>query len=225
MDLQAEGAAHVAADDAHAALGNVHVFGQQHLQHVRRLVRDMGRQLALASVPVGEDDSRLQRHARMASRLERGLDDRVRAVERHLRRVGRVGLAETQVVIELRVQDGRLRVEGAAHVGDRRKRLEIDNDECRGSLRLGTGARDDRDHGLARPAGPVHRQRVLRRRLHPLEMNELALPRRADLGQLLAREDTQDTLLGAGGLGVDLADPARGHGGCGRRQHEPCAAG
>ena len=42
----------------------------------------------------------------------------------------------------------------------------------------------DRGHRLAHPAGALHRHRVLRRRLQPLQMRQHRDPGRADLGQL-----------------------------------------
>src|SRR5262249_27017186 len=71
---------------------------------------------------------------------------------------------------------------------------------------LGTAARHHRAHRLALPAGALHRDRMLRRRLDALEVGEDADPGRDHLGELRPGDDRDDAWRLSRRRGLDRRD-------------------
>ncbi len=155
----------------------------------------------------GEQRARLQADGGVAAELEGLLDDEVGLGEGRVDGAGVDGLAEGEVVAELGMQHGRLGIERGGLVGDGRQLLPFNLDELGGVLGLGAGAGDDHGDRLADPAGAIHRQRILRRRLHAGEAGQRADPGAGDeLGQLGAGHDEGDARLAPGLARVDGED-------------------
>jgi len=68
--------------------------------------------------------------------------------------------------------DGDSVLQGIFHVGDDRKLFPLGLDQLHGVLGLAARLRDDRRDRLALPAGAIDRDRMLRRRLDPLQVPE-----------------------------------------------------
>ena len=154
------------------------------LHHVRRLERVIDGQAMLGRVVVGEDRARLQGHAGVTAEAEAVLDHRGCAFERAVH-VADLELAlEGQVVAELGMDHRGGRVERARHVGDRGQLLELHREPLQRVLGCAPRARDHGCDRLALPAGALHGERILWRRLDALEVRQHADPGLADLGDL-----------------------------------------
>ncbi len=204
VHLDAEGAADVLAHDAHLALPQGEVLGDDVLDHVRGLGGLVERQVLLGRVPVRHDGARLERHAGVPAELEGRLDDLVGVREGAVDLAGVEVALEGEVVAELGMDRRRAGRERRLDVDDRLELLPVDRHELGRVLGLGPAARDDGRHGLALPAGTVDRERVLRRRLEALEVRQHADPRRHDLRHLRARDDGDHA---GGGLRLGRVDP------------------
>jgi hypothetical protein len=75
VDLDAEAPADVGRDDAHALLAKAEQVREHRLHHVRHLCGDPHRERARGGLVVGEQASRLERHAGVPARRERALPD------------------------------------------------------------------------------------------------------------------------------------------------------
>ncbi len=212
MDLDAVGAADILADDAYVALRQPELGGEDVLHHVRRLRRMMHGERAIGAVVVGDDGARLQRHAGMAA----GVEGRFHHLVRRGDGAGDVaclgGAGEDQIVAELGMDDHRAGAQRRLHVDLRRQRLELDGQGRDAVLGRGAAFGDDGDHRLALPGRALQRQRILRRRLHALQMREHRDPRVANLGKVRAREDSNDARNRQRRGGVDRDDARMGMG-------------
>ena len=206
VHLDAEGAAHVLADHADGAGRQVELAAIEVLHHVRGLERVVDRQALLGRVPVRNLGARLQRHAGVAAELEVDLGHRVGLGEHavHLAHVEAAG--EAQVVAQLGVDQRGGRVERGRHLGGRRQFFPVHADEGQRVLGLGAGLGHHGHHRLALPAGTVHRQRVLRCRLHAGQVAQHRHPGLAHLGQVVAVGHQQHAGHGAGLIRMDLLD-------------------
>ena len=98
VDLDAVGAADIAADHAHLGLRQVEMAQHDLFHHMRRLGRAMQRELAVGRVEVGEDRARLEADAGVAGEGEGLRHDRIGAGEGLVHRAGIDGPGESEVV-------------------------------------------------------------------------------------------------------------------------------
>ena len=82
VDLEAEAAAHVRRDHAHARLRQAEMPRDDPLHHVDGLRGMPDRELLLRGIVIGEDAARLERHRGVARGFELDLDDVIGARER-----------------------------------------------------------------------------------------------------------------------------------------------
>ena len=178
------------------------------LDHVRDLAGGVDGELLRPRVPVGEQRAGLQ--------ADRGVaPENIGFLDRHrvVRGEGRIDVAVVdvappgEVVAELGVEHGGPRPERALLVDDDGEFLPLDFDQLGRVLGLGAGPRADHRDGLALPAGPVHRHRVLPGGLHPLEAGQHPRPGRAMLGELGARHHPDDARMRRRRPCVDAKNP------------------
>ena len=200
VHLDAEGAADVLGHDAHLVMTEGQVFGEQVLHHVRRLRALIHGQAVLAGVPVGDDRARLVGNAGMAAGDEGRLDHGVGFGEGLVDGAHLELALEAEIVAERGMDHRGLGIERGLGIGDRRQFFVSHVDQLAGVLRLCARLGDDRAHRLALPAGALHRDRRLRRRLQALEMRQHADPRRHYLGEFGPGDDGDHArrLLGRG---------------------------
>ncbi len=206
VHLDAVAAADVGADHAHVALGQAQMLGEHRLHHVRRLGGVVHGELGGRAVVVGQDRARLERDARVAARVEGGLDDLVRGLEGVVDLAALVDALEAEVVAELGMDHRRARLQGRLHVDHGGQRRVGDGHLGRGILGDRAAVGDDGCHRLPHPGGTTDRQRVLRRRLHALEVRQRPHPGIAVGGEVLPREHAHHARHRQGRSGVDLDD-------------------
>ena len=196
VDLQPERSADIGRDDADIVLLHRQMPREHGLDHVRHLAGGVDGELLRPRVPVGEQRAGLQADRGVAAETI-GLLDRHRAV----RREGGLDVAVVdvappgKVVAEFRVEDRRARPERCLLVDDDGELLPLDVDQLGRVLGLGAGARADHRDGLALPARPLDRHRVLPGGLHPLEAGQQPRPGRAVLGELGAGHRAHDARM------------------------------
>ncbi len=216
VNLDAERAAHVLADDAHLGFLEAEMLGDDVLHHVRRLRALIDGQALFARIPVGEHGARLQRNAGVAAEHEFRLRDRVGARERGFD-IARVELAlEGEVVAEVGMDRRGVRRQRRLHVGDDGQFLVAHLDQSRRVLGFGARRGRHRRDGLAHPARAVHGDGVLRRGFEALHVRQHTDPGRADLGQLGACHHGDDARRRSRGARVDAGNARMGVG----RAHE-----
>ena len=192
MHLDAERTADVFSQHAHLVLLETEVLGEQVLHHVRRLRALIDGQASLARIPIGDDGARLVGDAGVAAERECRLHHRV-GVGKAFVGIAYVQCAlEGEIVAECGMDHGRRRVERRFRVGHSGERFIVDIHECAGVLRLRACVGDHCAYRFTLPAGPVHRDGVLRRRLDAFQMREHADPRRDHLGKLRTGDDGDD---------------------------------
>ncbi len=206
VDLDAEGAADVARDDAHAVLIQRKPARDDPLHHVRRLAAVIHGHALFRRVVVGEDGARLHGDAGVAAETDRVLDHEVRGFHRGVHAARVYGPLEAKVAVEPLV-DLRLGwIESALRVERRGQLLVCDLDHFDGILGLGARMRDHRDYRFALPARDVDGERVLRRRAHSLQVSEHSDIRFAHQGDLGAGDDAHHARHRRGFLGLDSHD-------------------
>ena len=132
VDLDAEAPADVGRDDAHALLAKAEQVREHRLHHVRHLCGDPHRERARGGLVVGEQASRLERHAGVPARRERALPDARSGGEGALDVPrGEPRLVE-HVVAELGVDQRRAGRERRVRREHRGQRLVLDADQRRG---------------------------------------------------------------------------------------------
>src|SRR3989449_4540061 len=116
VDLDAERAADVARDDAHAVLVQREAARDDPLHHVRRLAAVIHGHALFRRIVVGEDGARLHGDAGVAAETDRVLDYEVRGFHRGVDAARVYGPLEAQVAVELLVDLRLGRVESALRV-------------------------------------------------------------------------------------------------------------
>ena len=206
MDLDAEAAADILADDADGPFLDPQLLGEDALHHVRRLGGMVHRQRPIGGIPVGDDAARFQRDAGVAAGDEGRLHHLVRGGHGGgdialFRRAG-----EDQVVAKLGVDHHRAGVERGFHVELRGQRVPLHRQRGDAIFRRGAAVGDDSHHRLTLPGRAIQRQRILRRGFHALQVIERRHPGIADLGEIGAGEDTQHARHLPRGRGVHGPD-------------------
>ena len=188
VHLDAEAAAHVAAQHAHLLLLQAELPAIQVLHHVRRLERVVHGQLAVrqraCGVPVGDLAARLQRDAGVAAEDVGLLEDRVGPGEGFVDAAGVQLALEAQVVAQLGVDQRRGRVQRGLGVEHGGQVFPLHLQQRQRVLGAGAGFGHHRHHRLALPGGAVHRHRVLRRALDAGQVRQRGHPGLAQLGDL-----------------------------------------
>ena len=115
---------------------------------------------------------------------------------------------EAQVVAEFRVDHRCARVQCCFHIDSRRQQRPFDLQILQRVFGLRARLGHDGHHRLALPAGPVDRQRVLRRRLHTGQMPECGHPGFTNFGQIRAIGHQHDARHAPGKFCVDAGDAA-----------------
>jgi hypothetical protein len=210
VDLDAEGPAHIPADDAHIGLLQREMPQHDLFHHVRRLRGAVQRELAVGGIELGEDRARLQADAGVAGKAEALLDHRIGAREGVVEGADVDGAGEAEIVAELGLDHRRAGRQRRLRVGHRRQRLPLDHDLGERILRQSAAVGDDRRHGLALPAGPLGCQRMLRRRFHSLQMREHADPRGVKPGEVGGGDDAHHARQPRGQRRVDAPDARMG---------------
>ena len=192
MDLDAEGAADILADHTNLLLLQPQMEGRDVLHHVRRLRALIDRQPLIGGIPVGYHRARLQRHAGMPAKDEIRLHHLVGIGECCVDGTGIEVALEGEIIAERRVNHRCFRIKRSAHVRHRFQFLVFNPHEFGCVLgHRATGCHDGGD-GLALPADPIDRDRMLRRRLEALQMREHANPGRDDGRKLRASHNGDD---------------------------------
>ncbi len=207
VDLDAERAADVARDDAHAVLVERQPAGDDPLHHVRRLPAVVHRHRFVGAVVVGEDRARLQGDAGVAAELERVLDDEVRGLHRGVDAARVDAALEAQVAVEFRVDLRRGGIERALGVESGRQLLVLDLERLDCVLGLGARGCEHGDDRLALPARHVDGEGILRRRAHAREVREHADVGFAHQRDLGAGDDARHARHRRGLLRLDRDDP------------------
>ena len=140
----------------------------------------------------------------------RGFDHGVGLGESFVRLAGDVNPLEGEIVAELGMDHGSFGVECGFSVSDRLHCLVLDLDQLAGILGFGARLRHHGANRFALPAGAIHCDRVLRRRLDSLEMRQHADPGRNDLGELRAGYDGDHARRLFRLCGRDTLDPRVG---------------
>ena len=157
----------------------------------------------------------------MAAEHERRLHNRIGVPESRASGIaGDEHALEGEIVAELGMDHRRAGIERGLGIGDRGQLLVADLDQLAGVLGLRARARHHGADRLALPAGPLDRERVLRRRLDAFEMGEHADPGRDHLGELGAGDDGDDARRLLRRRRVDLRDAGMA---CGERTKATCA--
>ena len=189
MHLDTIRPADIAADDTHAAFGNVEMFGKDGLHHMRRLGRVIRRHLPFRRVPIDKDRPRFKRDTGMACGSKAGGNHLVRGCEGGIDVPLLMQAAKSEVVPQLGMNDRRVLVERRHRIGDCGQFFVIDNHQRRRFFSRCACVCDNGDHWLTNPAGTVHCQRMFRRRFQTLEVRQYRDPRRTDLSQIGTGED------------------------------------
>ena len=182
------------------------MLGEHLLHHVGRLGGVVHGERAVARVEFGEDRAGLERHPRVAARVERRLDDLVRRLEGFGDVAGLVDAFENEVVAEIGVNDGRRFVERGLHVRDGGQRLPVDVDARHAILGKRAAVGHDGGNGFSGPRGIGQRQRELRRGLHALQVREHGDPGIAMRCQIRPGKHANDTGNLQRRTCIDLAD-------------------
>jgi hypothetical protein len=190
VQLDAEAAAHVAADDAHAMLGDAEQLREHVVHLVRHLMRLENAERVVDRIVVGDDDARLERHAGMAVEAKAALDD-----DLALPHLGAdIGFAERAIeraiVAERRMHETGALFQRRQGVGYGRQRLPLHLDRLDRVFGGGVRFRDDGSGGLALPARHAIRERRLRRRDMVRRIRHRGPHRPADAGEIGRGGDT-----------------------------------
>ena len=189
VDLDAEGAADVLADDANLQFLQAEMKRRNVLHHMRRLRALIDRQPRFRSIPVGDHRARLERYSGMAPENELCLHHLV-CFRKGLIDGARIMIAlKSQIVAERRVDYGSRWIERRPHVRYRIEFLIFNHDEFGGIFGLRATARHHGRHRFALPAHAIDRDRALRGGFEALQMREHPDPRRDDLRELPTRND------------------------------------
>ena len=178
---------------------------------MRRLLRVVNREALLGRRPVRNLAARLQCYAGVASELKRGFQHMVGASERcvHATRVQAAGKA--QVIAQLRVDQGRGRVQRSFDIHHRRQHVPLHLQVLQCVFRLRAGLGHQRHHRLTLPMGTAHGQRVLRRGFHIGQVAQCGNPGLANFGEIWPVGNHQHAGHAAGKVCVDAGDAAVRH--------------
>ena len=210
VDLDAERAADIGRDHAHALLGQVEQVGQHGLHHVRHLGRHPHREAARGRLEVGHEAARLDRHAGVTARGERappharGGAERARGVA-----AGQARLVD-DVVAEIGMDERRVRGDRRRGREQRRQRTIADAHQGHGVRGRGARLGGDGDDRLAGVADALDRQRQHRAALHALVVLQDAAARLAEAAGLVAGQHGGHA--GGAARGVDVERGERGVG-------------
>ncbi len=196
VHLDPVGTADVPAEYAHVRLGKLQMLGEDVLHHVRGLGRLMHCKCVFRDVVIGQDRAALEAYAGVPAKAVALFDHDVGFGECgvHFAVVDRT--LETDVVLELRVDHG-LAGQRSVHVDHGGQRVPLGLDQLAGVLGLGARLGDHRGHRLALPAGTLDGQRMLRRRLDPLQVPQHADPGGAEFGDRASVDDGDHARRGA----------------------------
>ena len=148
VNLDAERAADVLADDAHLPFLKAEMQGGDVLHHVRRLRALIDREPRLGDIPVGHDGARLERHASVSAEDKVGLDDLVRLGKGLVNFAGIVNTFESKIVAKRGVDHRCGRIKCGSHVRHRIQLLIRDLDLLGRVLGQGAAGRHDRRNVL-----------------------------------------------------------------------------
>ncbi len=225
VNLQPERAADVGRDHADIVLGNAQRAREHRLNHVRDLAARIDGQPRRMFVIVGEDGAGLEAHRRVAAEIERPVDNDVGGLHGGVYPASVDHLAEGNIVAEIRMQHGRLRVERGFLVRNRGQLLPLNFHKLGGVLREGARLRHHHHDRLTVPTCPIHGHRILRGRFHAGKAGQRAHPgRRAHLCNIGSGHHLDHARRLATLRLCRCAGFARAHAGCARRRHAACAA-
>ena len=151
-------------------------------QHARSKLRPP--RFCFGGIPVGHDGTRLQCHSGVPAKDELCFHHFVGAGESRIDGASIKIALEGEVITQRWMDDRGLWIERRAHIRHRRQFPVFNPDDLSRILRRGAAGPYDGGDGLALPADPVDRDRMLRRGFETFQVREHADPRRDDGGKL-----------------------------------------
>ena len=210
VDLDAEAAADVGGDDPNALLAQAEELREHGLHHVRDLGRDPHRERARGGLVVGDQASRLERHARVTARRERAHPHAPGVGEGALDVPGGESRLVEDVVAELGMDQGRAGRHRALRREHRGQRLVLHLDQRRRVVGRRPALGGDRNDRLADVAHAIDGERAHGARLHALVVEEDAAIGLAQRGDGVAGQHADDPGRPARAVELDVDEPRVG---------------
>ena len=162
VDLDAEGTADIAGDDADIFLRHLEMLGEDGLHHVGRLAGIVECQRFFCRVKLHHRGARLERNARMTAKPESTFHHKIALVIKS--GVDIACLDKTfpgKIGIKIYVNALRIRIKRLRCVGQRLPDGIFDSDDFNGIFGFRAGLSDNHHNRFALPAHPANRQRIL----------------------------------------------------------------